>query len=98
VSQNGPPRCNIKKNVTILRNSDFVHKKISKCRKIAEDVRRREEAVEGVGRCRKTSEASECVAGEREDFQKLRVTDRVMSRYMTVLPSYGQALEGRSGW
>jgi len=42
----------------------------------------------------KTSETSECVAG---DFRKLRVTDQVMSRYMTVLPSHGQALEGCSG-
>jgi len=56
--------------------------KKSKCQKIVEDVGRCEEAVEGVRRCRKC--------------QKLQVIDWVMSWYMTVRPSYGQALEGCS--
>jgi len=41
------------------------------------------EAAEIVGRCGKMSEASERVAGDREDFQKACVTDQVMSQYVT---------------
>jgi len=52
------------------------------------------EGAENVGTCGKLLE---CVAGDREDFWKLQVIDQVMSWYMTVLPSYGQALEGCSG-
>jgi len=43
------------------------------------------EAAENIGRCGKMSEALECVAGDREDFQKAWVTEQVMSQYVTVV-------------